>query len=139
MKAAFRLIIGIGAASMLSACGSTLPLTFADKTTVGVDVSASEQGVDLVVGFKTKSLAIVPIAVRKKDTSGNYSEVEKLQAEDSTKKDAYSTFGNFTVDTKAQAGTASASIGLGRFFATGVAAQNIANKVGDALVEKAKK
>jgi len=121
------------ASSFLGGCGSTLPLIFADKTSLGVGIEASEQGVDMVLGFKTKSIAIVPVAVRDKDK--NFEKI--LTSTDGTKTDALSTFGNFNVDT--EGGVAAASIGLGRFFATGLAAQNIASKLGEAMVEKAKK
>jgi hypothetical protein len=139
MSKNIKLVTSLSLTALLAGCGSTLPLTFADKTSVGVDISASEQGAELAVGFKTKSLALVPIAVRTKDSSGHYTKVNTLQAEDGTKKDAYSTFGNFTLDSQGEAGTASVSVGLGRFFATGVAAQKISEEIGKAMVEKAKK
>ncbi len=132
------IVIGMVAISgVLTGCGSTLPLIFADKTSVGIDISGSEQGIDFVLGFKTKSVSIIPVAVRRKDKDGNVTEIIPVQAEDGEKRDAYSTFGNFTVDTQGE--TAAASVGLGRFFATGVAAQNIATELGKAMVEKAKK
>jgi hypothetical protein len=122
----------------LSGCGSTYPLVFADKTTVGLEVSGGEGVPELVFGFKTKSVAIVPIAVRRKDGSGGVAEIVPIQGEAGGGiKDAYSTFGNFTFDSDVNATTA--SLGLGRFFATGVAAQEISKKLGEAWVEKAKK
>jgi len=122
----------------LTGCGSTMPLVFLDKSSAGIAVS-TDNGLDVSVGFNTISISLVPVAVRQKDKEGGVTAIESLQAEDGPKKDAYSTFGNFTTDTNADAKTASTSIGLGRFFATGMAAQNISTKVGEALVEKAKK
>ena len=64
---------------------------------------------------KIKSAAIVPIAVRREDSSGAVAGIVQTQAEaDGGKKDAYSTFGNFTLDSRAQA--AEVSVGLGRFL-----------------------
>lgn len=94
---------------------------------------------------------MVPVAVKQEDANGNKDNIIPLQATskdqgvssdgnkpgtESLKLDAYSTFGNFTVDTETN--PPDTSIGLGRFFATGVAAQNIAEKLGDAWIEKIK-
>lgn len=124
---------------VLSGCGSTLPLVFLDKTSVGISASTDSGGMDVTLGFDTKSIAIIPVAVRKKDKDGNVDEIVQLQANDGAKKDAYSTFGNFTTDTKTDGKNAAIEIGLGRFFATGLAAQNIAAKLGEAMVKKAEK
>jgi hypothetical protein len=123
----------------LSGCGSTLPLVFIDKTSVGISASTDNGGVEVSVGFDTKSAAIIPVAVRQKDKDGNVTSIVPLQAEEGSKKDAYSTFGNFTSDTKADGKNIAVGVGLGRFFATGMAAQNISNELGKAMVEKAKK
>ena len=135
-------VAGSAAMSLAGCAGSTLPVIFADKTSVGIDISGSEQGVDLSLGFKTRSLSVVPVAVMRKDKDGNVVEVVKMGGEDKDAKndvikDSFSTFGNFTVDTGVRG--PAAEIGLGRFFATGVAAQKIAKRVGDAMVERAKR
>jgi len=129
-----------GAAMSLAGCaGSTLPVVFADKTVLGVDISGSEQGADLSLGFKTRSLSIVPVAVRQKDAAGNVTKIELIEGrgKDEDVKDSFSTFGNFTTDTGVKG--VAASVGLGRFFATGVAAQTLADKLGEAMVKTAEK
>ena len=130
-------VVIISGCLMLSGCGSTLPLVFIDKTSVGIAASTDTGGVDVSVGFDTKSAAIIPVAVRQKDKDGAVTAIVPLQAEDGSKKDAYSTFGNFTSDTKADGKNAAVAVGLGRFFATGMAAQLISSKLGDAMVIKA--
>lgn len=146
MKNILGLAFTPGAAMLLAGCaGSTLPVVFTDQTSVGIDISGTEQGVDLVLGFKTRSMSIVPVAVMRKDKDGNVVEVVRMGGKDKQKtndddgvvKDSFSTFGNFTVDTEVRGVTA--SVGLGRFFATGVAAQKIAEKLGAAIVEEAKR
>jgi hypothetical protein len=140
MKNILCLAVAGSAVVSLVGCGSTLPVVFADKTVLGVDISGSEQGADLSLGFKTRSLSIVPVAVRQKDAAGNVTGITLIEGKDVTKgeiKDSFSTFGNFTVDTGVKG--ASASVGLGRFFATGVAAQKLAERLGDAMVETAKR
>lgn len=121
----------------LVGCGSTLPLVFTDKTTLGIEASGGGEGApEISLGFKTTSVAVVPVAVRRQGENGAVAEVVPLQAHAANgSTDAYSTFGNFTTDTSA--GAATATVGLGRFFATGIAAQNIAAKVGEAMIRKA--
>ncbi|MFH1218084.1 MAG: hypothetical protein V1706_16445 [Pseudomonadota bacterium] len=120
-------------------CGSTLPLVFTDKTTLGLEASGGGEGApEITLGFKTTSVAVIPVAVRKKNQDGGVAEVIPLRAVSAdNSKDAYSTFGNFTTNSGVE--TTTASVGLGRFFATGIAAQKIAEKMGEALVKKAEK
>jgi len=139
MKNVMSLAVAGAAMSLAGCAGSTLPVVFADKTVLGVDISGSEQGADLSLGFKTRSLSIVPVAVRQKDADGNVTKIELIvgKGQDKDVRDSFSTFGNFTTNTGVQG--VAASVGLGRFFATGVAAQALAEKLGDAMVETAKK
>lgn len=142
MNSTIRTIALMTCTVALTGCGSTFPLIFADKTSVGIDISGSEQGVDIALGFKTKSMSIIPVAVREKNKGidgQKTTEIVPLQAKKGDQTDAYSTFGNFTVDTNAEGVPVSAKIGLGRFFATGMAADSIATKIGEALVIAAQK
>ena len=118
-------MVALPGSMLLAGCSSTLPLVFVDRTSVGISAS-TDTGVEVSVGFDTKSAAIVPVGLVKKDKDGNVAEIVPLKAENGNVTDAYSTFGNFNSSTRAEAVTV--SVGLGRFFATGVAAQEIAKE-----------
>lgn len=113
----------------LGGCSSmptNMPLVFGESITVGISIAATatDQGADFTLGYKSKDVAIVPVSVLKADGA-----VEKLQAHitntataslpGSTSVDAYSVIGQFEVDT----GQQGHQVGLGKFFATGQAAQ----------------
>ena len=109
---------------LVSGCAEfpkNMPLMFGETISFGVSIagSAGEQGVDVTLGFKTRDIAIVPVAVETKEGT-----IEKLTAsivDGNT--DAFSVIGQF--DSKTDGGTG--EIGLGKFFATGSAAQVLAD------------
>jgi hypothetical protein len=98
-----------------SGCSSEgdLPLIFGQSHTVGLSISGSttDQGVELTLGYKDKDLALVPIE-------------PQAVADNGVNKDALSTFGSFSLDAEGQATVVKA--GLGKFFATGMAARVLA-------------
>lgn len=153
MKKSASLAIG---ALALSGCASdmprNMPLVFGESITVGIGVgaSAADNGGDFTLGFKSKDIAVIPVVVY--DQAGNPTLVqaendERNQAakavqgagdskttttkpaEKVSSKDALSVLGVFSTDTS---GTGR-SVGIGKFFATGAAAQRIAEGFSNCL------
>ena len=128
MNYAKQIFAGLGLIA-LGGCGNvdSSHLIFGQQITVGLSISATapDQGAELTLGFKAKDIAIVPVAVKK---NGGY---DLMGAETKTTNgpvtgeihDAFSTFGQFSMDT---GGNSTVSVGLGKFFATGNAAQVLA-------------
>ncbi len=126
-----KAIAALLGAAALAGCGNVdaAHLVFGQQQVVGLDISATapEQGGALSLGYKDKNIAIIPVAV---DT-GTVTNGEKYQLLGGTNilpnntdvNDAYSTLGQFELGT-GQDGTT--SVGLGKFFATGIAAQTLA-------------
>lgn len=117
-------ILALAIPAALAGCASTnMPLVFGESITVGIGISATtgDQGADFTLGYKSRDVAIIPVSVLKTDGS-----VEKLQANVSntdapagSSLDAYSVIGQF----EAKTGQQGHQVDLGKFFATGVAAQ----------------
>lgn len=80
--------------------------------------SASQQGMDLILGWKDRNLAIVPVIERGHGGSAN-----PIQSKAGTHLDALSVLGQFEFDSKEDSGTIEA--GLGKFFSTGGAARRL--------------
>lgn len=135
-------ILALALPAALSGCASmpaNMPLIFGETLTVGIGMSASttDQGFDMTVGFKSRDIAIVPVTTKAdgsemlKATVTNTGATEKTvitqdgrvehtkPASTSQSIDAFSVLGQFSSAT--DVGTR--QIGLGKFFATGVAAQ----------------
>lgn len=138
MKAIHAGVFGLVLVS-LGGCGNvdSSHLVFGQKISVGltIDASAPEQSGELSLGYKDRNIAVIPVAVKaenadKYQTLGAYGPESKSEAgTDGSGKlaagasDAYSTVGQFELAT---GGNGTASVGLGKFFATGVAAQILA-------------
>jgi hypothetical protein len=110
---------------MVSGCNSSpdLPLVFYQATTVGITANASpaQASPEISLGYRDTDVAVVPVtsngnAIRAKNPNQVAGSKGKFE-------DALSVFGQFQVDTSA--GTTS-NIGLGKFFATGLAAEQLA-------------
>jgi hypothetical protein len=113
----------------LSGCTSSPSLVFGQSHTVGISMSgaASEAGAELSIGYKDRDIAVVPVAIVKKDGTLNAdgmvnSQVSSVNTE-GYDTDSLSVLGQFEVNTNAKEATA----GLGKFFATGLAAQKLAD------------
>lgn len=125
---AFAPLLGV---AVLAGCGNadSVHLVFGQQNVVGLDITASapEQGGSLSLGFKDKNIAVIPVAVE----SGTLKDGSKYKLLGSTNKesadkrrsDAYSTLGQFELNSGKDG---SLSVGLGKFFATGIAAQKLA-------------
>ena len=115
----------------LSACSQKqgADLIFGQQETVGLTISGSapQQGGGLTLGYSSLDIAIVPVVVE--TPSGALvvkGETKKLDDQGESAgglSDALSTIGQFDLDT---ADNVAASVGLGQFFATGNAAQILA-------------
>ncbi len=111
----------------LSGCNSSpdLPLVFYQATTVGITANASpaQASPEISLGYRDTDVAVVPVttssghAIRAKNPNPIAGGKGKFE-------DALSVFGQFQVDTSAGQ---TSSIGLGKFFATGLAAEQLAD------------
>jgi len=128
MRCAKIVCAGLGLIA-LAGCGNadSSHLVFGQRIIVGLTISASapEQGAELSLGYKDHNIAVIPVAIKKEDGTyqplGSYNDAPANVAPAS---DAYSTLGQFEMNT-GEDGTV--SVGLGKFFATGIAAQTLAD------------
>lgn len=119
-----QVAILIGAGSLLGACSSAPVLVFGQSHSVGIAIggAASDAGAELSVGYKDRDIAVVPVAVVSKDGAVNQ-ETMRVNSTVGGATDAMSVLGQFEVSAKAQ----TPDVGLGKFFATGLAAQKLAD------------
>ncbi len=121
MKIFFKLFLVLVVA-LVCGCTSThnLPLIFGQSHTVGITISASttDQGGEFTLGYKDKDIAVVPVTIRQEN--GNSTLIKSTVGES---QDAMSVLGQFQVTSS----TISNNVGLGKFFATGLAAQKLAD------------
>lgn len=117
------------ALTALAGCGNrdSSHLVLGQRIIVGLTISGSapEQGAELSLGYKDHNIAVIPVAVKKED--GAYQPLgsfDEAATGTDPASDAYSTLGQFELST-GEDGTV--SVGLGKFFATGVAAQTLAD------------
>jgi hypothetical protein len=103
--------------------GRNMPLVFGQTQTLGISIgtSTTDPGVDLTLGFKARDIAVVPVTVVQADGG---STLIKSTATDGYQ-DAFSVLGQFEASAKGE-GTG-ATAGLGKFFATGMAAKKLAD------------
>jgi len=119
------------AAISLCACRSSSVLVFGQSHTVGISIGTapSQSTPELSVGYKDLDIAVVPVAILSndgavtKDTMRVNSAVASIDRADGFDTDALSVLGQFEVSTKAK----EPEVGLGKFFATGLAAQKLAD------------
>lgn len=118
-----RLFVGGVIVFGLVGCSATknMPLIFGQTHTVGITIGASavDQGAEFVLGYKDRDVAVIPVTVEQ--ASGDSTLVK---ATVNGSQDAMSVIGQFEVDSSSEGATR--SVGLGKFFATGIAAQQLA-------------
>ena len=123
-------------AGVVAGCGNidAAHLVFGQQQNVGLDISASapDQGAHLTLGYKDKNIAVIPVAV-KEGAAYKLLGATNNESADSDRNDAYSTLGQFELKAGEQGAT---SVGLGKFFATGLAAQKLAEGFKEALTNK---
>lgn len=121
--------------STLSAgCASNadLPLIFGSSNTIGISIGGSlpEQGGDFTIGYKGRDFAIVPVTLVQPD--GTEQQIGGELRGDKFR-DAFSVLGQF--ESSASRSSTGTKTGLGKFFATGVAAKKLsdgfAKRLGD--------
>ncbi|MHC4183107.1 MAG: hypothetical protein ACYSR0_07145 [Planctomycetota bacterium] len=109
----------------VAGCASkqNLPLVFGQSHTVGLSMSSnvSQQGGEITLGYKDWDFAIVPVTIGQGD-DGTNTQIKAVATEQH--QDALSVLGQFNVETK---GGVQSEVGLGKFFATGMAAKTLAD------------
>src|SRR5579871_115467 len=116
----------LGLLLALSACSAPIepPLVFYQATTVGISATASaaQASPEISLGYRDTDVAVVPVTT----ATGEHIRSKNPNTTNGKGKfeDALSVFGQFQVDTGA--GAQQANVGLGKFFATGIAAEQLA-------------
>ena len=125
---------GWAAPLILCACSTAPapPLFFGEQVTVGINIGtvAGTQGVDFTLGYKDQDVAVVPVGA----VSGGQGQAVTAHTRDGADTDtpadvdALSVFGQFEGQgaQPAGGGPTTRKVALGRFFATGLAASNLA-------------
>jgi hypothetical protein len=107
----------------LAGCADPLnpPLMFGQTESLGVVVSGSTAGQsgEFTVGYRELDFALVPVVIRQAD--GNYTQIRATAGDGF--QDSLSVLGQFS----ANASGSGPDVGLGSFFATGTAAQKLAD------------
>ncbi len=105
------------------------PLLFGEVQSIGITVggSATQQGADITVGYRSQDVAIVPVTIAQGPNAST-----QLKATAGGHEDALSVLGQFESSAK------STEVGLGKFFSTGIAAKRLADgfatKMGDSAI-----
>lgn len=99
------------------------PLVFGQAQTLGVTIAGSPatQGGEFTVGYRDSNFAVVPVTV----TQGDGGVTQLNATAGAGFNDALSTLGQFEASTGV--GNLAAGVGLGKFFATGLAAKVLAD------------
>lgn len=122
---------GVAAAALFAGCASapgTTMLVFGQTTTIGIAVggTVTDQGASFSLGYQDRNFAIVPATVQQAD--GGATQVRSIASAGSrqSSEDALSVLGQFDVQSRTD-GSGRVDIGLGKFFATGLAAKVLAD------------
>ena len=107
------------------------PLIYLRSDVVGFDIggSAAEQGAQFTFGYSGRNIAMIPVASL--GAGGRVGGLSGQESADDKTSDTYSVFGQFRASTE----TARLGFGLERFFATGIAARNLAEGVQDLIAK----
>jgi hypothetical protein len=114
------------AAAILAGCATgngEAPLIFGTTNVYGVSIggNVADTGGEFLVGYKGFDLAVIPVSA----VDGGSEQFIGATAPGGKQRDSYSVIGQFSAAARKKGDGASA--GLGKFFATGVAAHNIAH------------
>lgn len=125
MKVLNAIALGIAGISV-AACTNNNHLIFGQNHVIGFELagpSPEQAGGALTLAYKDRNIAIVPVTVR--HDNGHYMPVGGINAEKTPNSvsDAYSVLGQFEFSGGNEGKT---RVGLGKFFATGIAAQKLA-------------
>lgn len=116
------------ASQVLTGCAANLknpPLLFGQTESLGITVngSATQQNAEITLGYRDFNIAIVPVTVTQQ--TGAVTQIQSTADEyvGQSFQDALSVLGQFEASAKAT----SPEVGLGKFFATGSAAKELAD------------
>jgi hypothetical protein len=100
------------------------PLVFLKSDVLGIDIggSVAEKGAQFALGYAGRNIALIPV-VAESQGRGVTSLLGSSGDEPNETQDAYSVLGQFKADTA----TTKLGYGFERYFATGVAARNLAD------------
>jgi len=135
LTAALLLALAAAAAGCSSPPGQTM-LVFGQTQTVGISIGGSvpDQGASFTLGYQDRNFAIVPATVAQ--GNGQATQVLSTVGADGEgglgSTDALSVLGQFEV----RSDTRAANVGLGKFFATGLAAQKLADGFSEQIAGK---
>ncbi|ATE62191.1 hypothetical protein [Thauera sinica] len=133
---AFSRTFGCAAPLILCACTTapSPPLFFGELVTMGITIGtgAGTQGVDFTLGYKDQDVAVVPVGA----VSHGKGQAVTAHTKDGpgAEWDALSVFGQFEgqgAQPAGDSGPGTRKVALGRFFATGLAATNLAEAYHD--------
>lgn len=135
---------GWAAPLILCACSTAPapPLFFGEQVTVGINIGtvAGTQGVDFTLGYKDQDVAVVPVGAVSSGQGQAVTAHTRDGADTDTPADvdALSVFGQFEGQgaQPAGGGPTTRKVALGRFFATGLAASNLAEGYRDGWVSR---
>jgi hypothetical protein len=126
MRKSFAIFLSLPLAASLLACVPTdkPPLLFVQSQTVGISATANgtTQTPEFSLGYRDLDIALVPVI----GADGG----SLTTATEGNSKDAYSVIGQFNVNSTLGANP---SANLGKFFATGLAARQVASGFRDKL------
>jgi hypothetical protein len=114
--------IGIALAACTTTSNNSL-LFFGQAQTLGISVgSAGPQAPDITLGYRDVDIAVVPVTVT--DAAGQVQHIRaNVRSETASGVNALSVLGQFEVNAASQ----TPQVGLGKFFATGLAADKLAD------------
>lgn len=121
-------LVPIAAALLLAGCATgngEVPLMFASSDVIGISIGANMKDTngEFVVGYKGNHVAVVPVSAVKNGKE-EFIGSEVLNDEGELHRDSFSILGHF--DVSAERRKKGINAGLGKFFATGIAAHNVA-------------
>jgi hypothetical protein len=130
MSTKTRAVLIVAVAATLTGCHTAPSLVFGQSHTVGISMggAASDAGAELSVGYKDRDIAVVPVAIVSKDGAVN-AQTMPVRSQVASRRgngidtDSLSVLGQFEVNANAK----NQDVGLGKFFATGLAAQKLAD------------
>lgn len=116
---------------LLSGCaGQKEKLYFAESHEFGFTAKANPTGsTDFVIGYKQTDLAVIPVAVLESDGNIEQRRSTNKEGKYRDRRDTLSVFGQFSADSTAttdDGGKTKKEVKFGRFFASGLAAENLA-------------
>ena len=117
----------VTAAALLSGCNTIdPPLIFGKMDTFGLSASATapDQGGTVTLGYRSAKLAIVPVTAH--NANGNVEVLRESRTGNVSGTGAFSTFAHFEASANVRGGVGAC---LGDTFATGLAAQVVAQKL----------